>query len=198
MNERLGVDCNTLSVSIENQLLDQLEEFPTNTKISASNGLAENANITLPLSVDVKTVPIKEANESIAIDRSVRENEIESDRAYRKITEDIIQATTNQLMEHTKAKNPLRTTLMRVVSILLGCQFLALIVLLFTNTKFELNISDEIFKVYIISVFVETLAGLMIMIRFSFDTTQEIELIKILNSIIINFKKYSDKSPKDE
>ena len=65
--------------------------------------------------------------------------------------------------------------------------------MLFLNRKLNLQISDFILNIYIVSVFVETLAGLIIMIKFAFDSKQEVELIKILNAIITNFKKYDEK-----
>ena len=64
---------------------------------------------------------------------------------------------------------------------------------MFFNQELNLQISDFVINVYIVSVFVETLAGLIIIIKFAFDSQQEIELIKILNAFIVNFKKYEEK-----
>lgn len=127
------------------------------------------------------------------IDSAVRENAIESDRAYRKITEEIIKITGNQLGEHNKDKKPLRRDLLDFVKGLLATQFGVLAFFMLVNDVLPLNISDNVIEVYIVSVFVETLAGLIIMIRYAFDSTQEVELIKILNEIITHFKKYDEK-----
>ena len=143
--------------------------------------------------VDVNQVISGRLSDTGLIDNAVRQNSIESDRAYRQITEDIIQRTGEQLTAHTDAKKPLRKTLLWFVIILLIGQFLALVAILFLNQRWSLKISDYVINVYIVSLFVETLAGLIIMIRFSFDSTQEVELIKVLNSIILHFKKYDDK-----
>ena len=97
------------------------------------------------------------------------------------------------MKEHTIAKKPLRDKLSNFIIFLLVAQFVVLVAVLFLNQALRLNISDFIINVYIVSVFVETLAGLFIMIKFAFESKQEIELISILNAIITNFKKYEDK-----
>lgn len=145
-------------------------------------------------------LPQGERNVSEKIDEDSKElnspkeqNSIESDRDYRKITNDIITQTSEQLKTHTKDKRPLRITLMIFVIALLTLQFIALIAILFTNQKWALRISDQIINTYIVSLFVETLTGLFIMIRFAFDSKQEVKLIEILNNIVEHFKKYDDK-----
>lgn len=144
-------------------------------------------------SVDESLVPQSNTNEVSAIDRSAQQNAIDSDKDYRRITEKIIDKTCEQLKQHTDAKTPLRKKLSNFIIFLLLFQFLVLEGILFFNRKWNLQITDFIINVYIISVFLETLAGLIIMIKFAFDSQQEVELIKILNAIIINFKKYDEK-----
>lgn len=146
-----------------------------------------------PVSVDVSVVPPSNTDDVSAIDRSARQNAIDSDKDYRRITEKIIDKTCDQLNAHTNAKSPLREKLSNFIVGLLSVQFLVLVVILFFNSEWKLQISDFILNSYIISVFVETLAGLTIMIKFAFDSKQEVELIQILNAIITNFKKYDEK-----
>ena len=145
------------------------------------------------VSVDASVVPQSNTNDISAIDRSARQNAIDSDKDYRRITEKIIDKTCDQLKAHTEAKSPLRKKLSNFIICLLSSQFLVLVGILFLNRKWDLQISDFILNIYIVSVFVETLAGLIIMIKFAFDSQQEVELIKILNAIITNFKKYDEK-----
>lgn len=123
----------------------------------------------------------------------VQQNGIESDRDYRKITQSIIDITKTQLEEHNKDKKPIRSNLLNFVRNLLVLQFAALVIFILTNSAYELGISDEVLRTFIVSVFVETLAGLIIMIKYAFDSKQEVELIKILNDIITHFKKYEEK-----
>ena len=145
------------------------------------------------VSVDASVVPQSNTNDISAIDRSARQNAIDSDKDYRRITEKIIDKTCDQLKAHTEAKSPLRKKLSNFIICLLSSQFLVLVGILFLNRKWDLQISDFILNIYIVSVFVETLAGLIIMIKFAFDSQQEVELIKILNAIITTFKKYDEK-----
>ncbi len=142
------------------------------------------------LQVEAKKVATSVPGE---IDGDVRQNAIESDREYRKITGDIIRITQNQLEEHTEDKKPLRRDLLDFIKGLLAAQFGALVVILLMNNAMQMNISDGVIQAYIVSVFVETLAGLIIMIRYAFDSTQEVKLIEILNEIISHFKKYDEK-----
>lgn len=146
------------------------------------------------ISVDDTVVPQKNTDDLLAIDKASRsQNAIDSDRDYRRITEKIIDETCGQLKQHTKAKDPLRKKLSRFIIIILSVQFAVLVAVMFLNRIWNLQISDFILNVYIVSVFVETLAGLIIMINFAFNSKQEVELISILNAIIINFKKYEEK-----
>lgn len=169
---------------------------------SEENGLDDdqteaNNNVTIAVngtvSVDASVVPQSNANDISAIDRSARQNAIDSDKDYRRITEKIIDKTCIQLSAHTEAKKPLRKKLSNFIIFLLSSQFFVLVGILLFNRKWNLQISDFILNIYIVSVFVETLAGLIIMIKFAFDSQQEVELIKILNAIITNFKKYDEK-----
>lgn len=169
---------------------------------SEENGLDDdqteaNNNVTIAVngtvSVDASVVPQSNTNDISAIDRSARQNAINSDKDYRRITEKIIDKTCIQLSAHTEAKKPLRKKLSNFIIFLLSSQFFVLVGILFFNRKWNLQISDFILNIYIVSVFVETLAGLIIMIKFAFDSQQEVELIKILNAIITNFKKYDEK-----
>lgn len=174
--------------------LEQIEHEHAECKLEQDEGeetyVSELRDIP---SFPVKSIMDASTTETLEIDNAVRKNAIESDRAYRKITTDIIDKTSSQLSKHTEAKTPLRKLLLVFVIILLSAQFIALIFILVTNRALKLEVSDFVINVYVVSLFVETLAGLLIMIRFSFDSTQEVELIKVLNAIISNFKKYDDK-----
>lgn len=57
-----------------------------------------------------------------------------------------------------------------------------------TCTSF--SISDDLIKTYIVSAFVETLGVVAVMVRFAFDTKQEVEILSTLNGIVEHFQKY--------
>lgn len=119
-----------------------------------------------------------------------------SDNAYQNITRQIIDITEENLNNQVEDKKQSRVILQWFVIILLAVQFVALIIMIFCNGL--LNIDVDIIETYIVSVFVETLAGLFIMIKFTFNNSQEVELIKVLNSIIANFKKYVSSEMNDD
>lgn len=117
----------------------------------------------------------------------------ESDRAYREITKLVITITQEELKKLGKAKQPIREGLRDFIVALLSVQFVVLAIILFTNRVWNLQISDFVINTYTVSVFAETLAGLIIMIKFSFNSEEETKLIQILNSVVERFQKYDGK-----
>ena len=164
--------------------LEQLESVIANPKGERKGEIPQ---------VEANKVTVSSKGAAGFIDNAVRQNTIESDRAYREITVEIVRITNEQLKEHNKSKKPIRSDLLEFIKRLLATQFTVLVILLWGNRGLELGISETVFKVYIVSVFAETLAGLIIMIRYAFDTTQEVKLIAILNEIISHFKKFDEK-----
>ena len=113
-----------------------------------------------------------------------------SEEAYQEITNRIIDETKQQLNANRDAKKNLRIALCYFVMGLLAVQFIFLMVALILN-KHLIFISDDVISTYIVSVFAETLVGLIIMVSFAFKSNQEVELIKILNLIVSHFQKYN-------
>lgn len=170
----------------------------TNKKVVPSVSLdAKSTESTSDIpSVDIGAFRDMPKSELTKIDDATK-NSIESDQDYRQITKTIIDHTATQLDKHTSAKSPLRMALLIFVISLLSLQFIVLALILFFKSLWGLAISDFVINVYIVSLFVETLAGLIIMIKFAFDSEQEIKLISILNSIVVDFKKYKEDSTND-
>ena len=76
-------------------------------------------------------------------------------------------------------------------SIFISVQFIALIVMLFLRGFIQaFDISDTLFTAYIVSVFVETLGIVAVMVKFAFDTKQEVEILSTLNGVIEHFQKF--------
>ena len=187
------------SPSVPIQSLDLEQDAPSGVqnpkltqrkKVSVRRKKTENVDIP---SLEAGKLPKESTGDSSAIDAAVQQNTIESDQDYREITKTIIRKTSAQLEAHTNAKKPLRLILLWFVVALLSAQFVALVFILFFNNAWNLEISDYIINVYVVSLFLETLAGLIIMIKFSFDSKQEVQLIEVLNAIIRHFKKFDDK-----
>lgn len=119
----------------------------------------------------------------------VKSLEEKSDEDYRIITNRIIDITKENIDRQTEQKETMRKPLTWFVGVLLFAQFIVLVVILFGNTCC-FNIPETVINTYIISVFAETLVGLIVIIKFAFDSKQEVNLIEVLNTIVSKFQKY--------
>lgn len=112
-----------------------------------------------------------------------------SDKIYREIAKNVVNFTEGHLITQAKNKRELRKYLLPFIIGLLVFQLIALCAMLALNT-FWLHLDNSVINTFIVSVFAETLGGLIIMIKFAFDSKQELEMIGILNSVVTNFQKY--------
>lgn len=116
-----------------------------------------------------------------------------SDDSYQNTARKIVNISASQLKSQNKTKTKMQKILLKFFSALLILQFIAIIVILllkgFSVNLF--NLSDTVILAFITSVFVETLGIVAIMVKNSFNHTQETEIISILNSYISNFKIYN-------
>ena len=107
-----------------------------------------------------------------------------SEDTYRKIALKIVDTSSKQLEEQNTSKNKLKAIFTRFFIIFIGIQYLVLISLLFTKAFVPtLNLSDTVIISYITSVFVETLGAIIVMIKYAFDSKQEVNILEILNGI---------------
>ncbi len=70
-------------------------------------------------------------------------------------------------------------------------QYLVLVALIVCNSlnTIVFTITEQILKLYMISVFVETLSAMGVMIAFAFASGEESKIVEILNNIIKNYQK---------
>ena len=122
------------------------------------------------------------------IDRELSPEE-ESDKDYRKITKQIIKITQENLDSQYEDKKIIRKPILNFIVVLVSVQYVFLAFWIVLN-KGCIGASDSVVTAYIVSVFAETFAGLMVIIKFAFDSKQETKLIEILNSVIENFQKF--------
>lgn len=113
-----------------------------------------------------------------------------SDQAYREITQTIVDKTVEHLEKQNTRKETLRSNLAKFIKCFLSIQFAVLCLVLAFNKG--LNISDTVISAFIVSVFAETLAGLIVMVKYAFDSEQEVKLIEILNSVVQNYQKVTE------
>lgn len=115
----------------------------------------------------------------------------ESDKEYREITKKIIDITEAELSNRAATKNPLRENLLKYIKRLLSIQFFVLVIMLACQIfSIGNKIDGTIFNVYIVSVFAETLAGLIVAVKFAFNSEEETKLIEVLNLIVEHFQKF--------
>lgn len=127
---------------------------------------------------------------SSGIDRDIGKLQQESEASYNEIAHLIVNISNKQLIKQNNDKNGIRRFFMPFFSTFISLQFITLIVMLFMRGFGKLYIPDSLFTAYIVSVFVETLGVIAVMVRFAFDTKQEVEILSTLNGIIEHFQKF--------
>lgn len=146
---------------------------------------------------DGTNVRINDSDVSWNSDNSNYENKIknlqaESERRYISLVESIVEISGNQLANQNENKKELRNTFQWFFIVLLSFQMLALVAVIAFSALFdEFNVSDNVIITFITSVFVETLGAIGIMIKFAFDSEQEVKILEILNGAIKSFQKFT-------
>lgn len=114
-----------------------------------------------------------------------------SEDTYREIAEDIVKISSAQMELQNKSKNDLKKTFTIFFMIFISIQYLILIIFMFIKMFAKsVELTDTVLISYITSVFVETIGAIIIMIKYAFDSKQEVEILKILNGVISNFQKF--------
>lgn len=140
---------------------------------------------TLDEGKDYTKVPISGSE----IDSRIRQ---ESENCYIDIVSRIVNISEKQLTEQRKGKEGFRKFFVIFFCIFISIQFLALLAMVALNafvTSF--SVSDGLLNTYIVAVFVETLGVVAVMVKFAFNTKQEVELLATLNSVVEHFQKFN-------
>ena len=116
----------------------------------------------------------------------------ESDENYRKLAYDIFEASRSQLEKQNGKKDELKKQFTSYFKWILVIQLLALFVIIILKgfSLYDFDVSDNVFVAIIVSVFVETLGVIGIMIKYAFDSDQEVQILTILNSIVKDYQKF--------
>lgn len=110
-----------------------------------------------------------------------------SEQTYMDNVENIIGSSIEQLKMQNKFKRTIRLYFILFFSIFLSVEFIGLLIILFGNNYF--CISETIIIAYITSIFVETISVILLMVKFTFDSQQEIQSLQILNNAIEKIQK---------
>ncbi len=125
------------------------------------------------------------------LEGGIKDLQNESEIRYIKIVEEIVDSSKQQLFSQHDNKSSIRKKFQNFFIKLLSWQMVAVIALIILSACFKwFDISDKVIIVFITSVFVETLGAIVIMIKFAFDNTQEVQILKILSGAIRNFQKF--------
>ncbi len=138
-----------------------------------------------------ETLDIKDNNAADDLDGKLA---AESENTYMEIAKDIVSTSQMQLKDQNESKNTLKDKFTTFFIWFVCTQYLILTLLLFFKGFCEdFYLADGIIVTYISSVFVETLGAIVIMIKYAFDSNQEVKILQILNDVISNYKKFNSK-----
>ncbi len=125
------------------------------------------------------------------IESDLEEN---SEKEYLKTVNKIVDKSIEQLNEQNNSKKDLRTKFFKIFASLIFIQlgFIILLIILQGSVK-EFNVDTAVIVAVISSVFVETLGAVILMIKFCFDSKQEVSILEILKGVVEHFQKYKKK-----
>ena len=58
-----------------------------------------------------------------------------------------------------------------------------------------MSVDSTVLTVLVSAMFVETLGAIIVMIRYCFDSSQEVKILEVLNGIVSNFQKFKKGAP---
>lgn len=114
-----------------------------------------------------------------------------SEKEYSKVAKLVVNASVNQLKTQNESKAKLKSTFTTFFIIFVSIQYIALLALFAVNIFLpEKAIPNELIIAYMSSIFVETLGVIILMIKYAFDSSQETNVLDILNGVISNYQKF--------
>lgn len=124
--------------------------------------------------------------------RSIVQAEIQSSESYHAVVSEIVSTAKEQLKGSNREKTGIRTKFLWFFVIMLSLQFASVVAFIFLTAtkKLGFTISDSLMQIYVGSVFVETLGEVGIMIKFAFDSKDEVKIIELLTAVVNNYQKF--------
>ncbi len=142
-----------------------------------------------PLEISDSELELLDNDDADTIDYELRKS---SEDTYQAIASDIVDVSSEQLEEQNASKNRLKHTFTVFFICFLSVQYLVLISFLYIKSFcVKCGLSDTVIISYMTSVFVETLGAIVVMIKYAFDSKQEVNILEILNGVIANFQKFN-------
>ena len=144
--------------------------------------------------VAVDTASLQDNDDAASIDNELKDK---SEKNYIEIAQNIVEVSSEQLWLQNSSKRRLKNIFTTFFIFFISVQYLVLVALLFVKAFVDINLTDAMLIAYITSVFVETLAAIAVMIKYAFDSEQEVQILAILNSVISNYQKFGKEKNKD-
>ena len=123
------------------------------------------------------------------LDGTIKEK---SEENYIEIVKNIVETSKEQLNAQRDNKKKLRKGFTIFFCCFISIQFVVLMLIVFFKgfcSNFTLN--ENVIMSLVASIFIETLGAIVIMIRFAFDSQQEITILETLNTVVENFQKFN-------
>ena len=124
----------------------------------------------------------------------------DNEKKYLAVVDKIVDTSVAQLNSQNGNKTNLRNKFFPLFKGLIIAQLVFIIVLIllqgFCFTCFEID--TTVLVAVISSVFVETLGVIGVMIKFSFDSKQEVNILQILNGVVEHFQKIQSERSNSE
>ncbi len=171
------------------QVTDKSDPILSDKGSPLNSQLVFPKNLIEKVEVDKRTRNYTNGLDSASRDRA--QTEYESDQGYQKVTDKIIDKSADHLEKQQRSKCGLRKTFTIFFSILLSIQYVCLVAFISLNALecCPFSLSEELLKLYIVSVFLETLSAMGVMIAFAFASKDETKIVELLNNIIENYQK---------
>lgn len=124
--------------------------------------------------------------------KNIVEAEIQSSESYHEVVSDIVSTAKEQLEASNGEKTGIRRKFLRFFVVMLILQFASVVAFLTLSATESVKflISDSLMQIYVGSVFVETLGEVGIMIKFAFDSKDEVKIIELLTAVVNNYQKF--------
>lgn len=159
------------------------------TSAAGESSMSGSGGLTVPRgSVEDRGKPFN-ATENV---RDIVKAEIQSNINYHEVVSEIVFTAKEQLEISNEEKTNIRTRFLWFFVIMLSLQFISVVAFVTLNAIdiLEFSISDPLMQIYIGSVFVETLGEVGIMIKFAFDSKDEVKIIELLTAVVNNYQRY--------
>ena len=105
---------------------------------------------------------------------------------------DIVRTSKTNLNAMRDDKERLRVEFVSFFKLIIAVQLVFLLILILANGYCnDFNVSDTVLATFMTSIFVETIGCVLVMVTFAFKSTEVVEIISTLNTVVETFQKFT-------